>query len=262
LKMGVGLYQQPPQFQEVVPPLGTPGLQSNRAIHYALGYEQELTRHLEVSGEFFVKQLDNLVIGVASPSGLGTTYTNNGLGYVVGGEFLVKYKPDERFFGWIAYTLSRSARQNGPGQPEYLVSFDQTHILTVLGSVQLGHGWEFGGRFRLVSGNLVTPDVCDPFSSGCDPNRVNGLFFAPTGTYPPIPLTTQNTERLPLFHQLDIRVDKRWKWKVFQLSAYLDVQNVYNHQSAEALSYNFDYTARAFVNGLPILPSIGVRGDF
>ena len=26
--------------------------------------------------------------------------------------------------------------------------FDQTHILTVLGSYRLGNGWEFGARFR------------------------------------------------------------------------------------------------------------------
>jgi hypothetical protein len=262
IKAGVGLFQQPPQFQEVVPPLGTPSLSSNRAIHYALGYEQEITRHLEGSAEAFVKQLDNLVIGTADPSGLGTTYSNKSRGYVVGGEFLLKYKPDERFFGWVAYTLSRSARQDAPGEPEHLVAFDQTHILTILGSYRLGHGWEVGARFRLVSGNLITPNVCNASDPGCDPYRTNGLFHAPSGTYTPIPLTTQNTERLPLFHQLDLRVDKRWTFKAWQLSAYLDVQNVYNNQNAEAVGYNFNYTARQYVNGLPILPSIGVRADF
>ena len=38
--------------------------------------------------------------------------------------------------------------------PEQLFNFDQTHILTVLGSYRLGRGWEFGARFRLVSGSL------------------------------------------------------------------------------------------------------------
>ncbi|NUO54499.1 MAG: hypothetical protein HOV80_37115, partial [Polyangiaceae bacterium] len=71
-----------------------------------------------------------------------------------------------------------------------------------------------------------------------------------------------NTERLPLFHALDLRVDKRWKFKYWQLSTYLDVQNVYNNQNAEAVGYNFNYTAREYVNGLPILPSIGIRADF
>ena len=59
-----------------------------------------------------------------------------------------------------------------------------------------------------------------------------------------------------------MRVDKRWTFKAWQLSSYLDVQNIYNNQNAEAVGYNFNYTARQYVNGLPILPSIGIRADF
>jgi TonB family protein len=261
-KAGVGFFHQPPQFQESLPPLGTPNLKSNRALHYALGLEQELSRHIEASVEGFYKQLDSLVIGAASPSGASLEYTNTGKGYVVGSEVLIKYKPDDRFFGWIAYTLSRSARVDSPGDPEHLFNFDQTHILTVLGSYRLGHGWEFGARFRLISGNLITPNVCDNMSSSCDPARTGGLFHAPSGVYIPIPVTGPYSERLPLFHQLDLRVDKRWKFKSWELSAYLDVQNVYNHANVEGLQYNFNYTARQYVTGLPILPSIGLRGEF
>ena len=59
-----------------------------------------------------------------------------------------------------------------------------------------------------------------------------------------------------------MRVDKRWKFKSWQLSAYLDVQNVYNHSNAEAIEYNFNYTQRRFIPGLPVLPSLGLRADF
>src|SRR6185369_10736410 len=110
-----------------------------------------------------------------------TVYTSDGVGYVVGSEVLIKYKPDDRFFGWLAYTLSRSIRSDGLGQPERLVQFDQTHILTVLGSYRLGNGWEFGARFPLISGNLITPNVCDASSSACDPNRTSALWHAPSG---------------------------------------------------------------------------------
>jgi TonB family protein len=262
VKGGAGVYSQPPQFQQVIEAAGgNPDLDSNRAIHYSLGLEQELTRQIEVSGESFFKQLDRQVRATAAPDGSGTSYDNGRIGYVVGGEFLLKYKPDERFFGWVAYTLSRSVRQDGPGEEEFLVNFDQTHILTMLGSYKLGHGWEFGARWRLVSGNLVDPFVCNPAEAGCDPNRVNGLLFGGTGTYIPIPLGN-NTERLPPFHALDVRVDKRWQFAAWQLSAYLDIQNVYNNQNIEAISYNFNYTARQNVSGIPILPSIGLRADF
>lgn len=261
LKTGLGLYHQPPQFQQAIPPLGTDGITSNRAIHYALGLEQELTKQIDASAEGFVKQFDNQVVGATSASNTSLSYDNRGTGYAAGGEFLLRYKPDERFFGWVAYTLSRSVRQNGPDEEEYLVSFDQTHILTVIGSYQLGHGWEIGARFRLVSGNIIDPIVCDPQAPGCDPNRTNSLFHGPSGTYTAIPIG-RNSERLPLFHSLDLRVDKKWKFKYWSLSAYLDIQNAYNNQNPEAVGYNFNYTARQYVNGLPILPSLGLRGDF
>ena len=261
LKTGVGVYHQPPQFQQAIPPLGTEGVESNRAIHYALGLEQEVTTQLDASVEGFVKQLDNQVVGRASAEATALEYDNQGVGYAAGGEFLLRYKPDDRFFGWVAYTLSRSVRQNAPGEEEFLVNFDQTHILTMIGSVQLGHGWELGARFRLVSGNIIDPVVCDPQVPGCNPLRTNALFHGATGAYTPIPIGN-NSERLPVFHSLDLRVDKKWKFKYWAFSVYLDIQNVYNNQNPEAVGYNFNYTARQYVNGLPILPSIGIRGDF
>lgn len=262
VKAGLGFFHQPPQFQEALPPLGSTGLKSNRATHYALGLEQDLTKRIEGSIEGFYKQLDGIVIGSPSVTGAALDYTNISKGYVVGSEVLLKYKPDERFFGWVAYTLSRSARINRPGAEEHLIQYDQTHILTILGNYQLGHGWEFGARFRLVSGNLITPSVCDKSASDCDPNRTGSLFHAPSGVYTPIPFGSQFSERLPVFHQLDIRVDKRWRFPRWELSAYLDIQNLYNRANREGLQYNFNFTTRQYVAGLPILPSIGLRGDF
>jgi hypothetical protein len=259
VKGGVGLYYQPPQFQEAIEPFGTAGVKSNRSVHYGLGVEQELTKQLEVSVEGFYKDLDQLV--VSSPRLGGQEYANDGTGYAAGGELLLKYKPDERFFGWAAYTLSRSARMDAPDEEEYLTPWDQTHVLTVLGSIKVGRGWEVGARFRLVSGNLVTPIVCNPEEAGCIANRLNAIYHAPSTTYSPLAFGSDNSERLPMFHQLDIRGDKTWKFKTWQMSLYIDIQNVYNHGNTEGLSYNYNYTKREFVTGLPFLPSIGLRGE-
>jgi hypothetical protein len=65
-----------------------------------------------------------------------------------------------------------------------------------------------------------------------------------------------------MFHQLDLRVDKTWKYPGWQLSTYLDLQNAYNQGNVEGVSYNYNYTQQTRATGLPFLPSLGLRADF
>ena len=71
-----------------------------------------------------------------------------------------------------------------------------------------------------------------------------------------------NSARNPLFHQLSIRVEKAWKFQAWQIAGYIDVQNLYNHRSQEALQYSYNFAQSKPVQGLPVLPSIGVRAEF
>ena len=245
LKGGVGLYHQPPELQETNEVFGTPGISSTRATHYSLGLEQEISEQIEVSVEGFYKDLDNLVSRTPSADG-SFDYNNEGEGRTFGGELLLKYKPDDLFFGWIAYSLARSVRRDAPGDEERLFQYDQTHNLTVLGSFQLPWGLEAGARFRLISGSPFTPLRDNP-----------SAIYAADGTeYVPL-IAAPFSDRLPTFHQLDLRIDKRWQFESWRLSAYLDVQNVYNNRAEESISYNYNFTQQRFQLGLPTLPSPG-----
>jgi hypothetical protein len=66
---------------------------------------------------------------------------------------------------------------------------------------------------------------------------------------------------LPIFEQLDIRVDKAWQTVNFKFSVYADIQNVYNRGNVEGISYNFNSSQSVFATGIPFLPSIGMRGE-
>jgi len=250
LKGGVGLYHQPPQPYQSIEPFGSKGVGSESAIHYSAGFEQELSRPLELSVEGFYKDLNNLVVPVAaaSSSGNGQSYQNNGSGRVYGSEFLLRYKPEGRFFGWVAYTLSRSERRDAAGNATYLFDYDQTHILTALGSYKLGRGWQAGMRFRFVSGTPYTPEL-------------GGVMDYDAGTYAPISSNDRNSGRTGAFHQLDLRIDKTWTFSAWKLSAYLDVQNSYLHANPEGVSYNYNYSKSSNLTGLPFLPIIGLRGE-
>lgn len=249
LKGGVGMFYQPPQPNESVPPYGVAGLGNNRSTHYSLGIERELAPHLDVSIEGFYKDLRNLVVqrDAASSTASGATWANTGSGRVYGAEFLLRYRNDGKFFGWIAYTLSKSQRRDAPGESLRDFQYDQTHILSVLGSYQLGNGWQIGGRFRYVTGNPYTP-------------YTGGVADYDAGAYSAIPGPLYSA-RDGAFHQLDLRVDKTWKFSSWKFSTYLDVQNTYNHRNPEGQQYNYNYSKSQAVAGLPILPIIGVRGE-
>ncbi|HET7542793.1 MAG TPA: TonB family protein [Polyangiaceae bacterium] len=250
LKGGVGLYHQPPEPYQSIEPFGSPGVRSPSAVHTSLGIEQEISHPLELSVEGFYKDLNDLVVPVAAAdqSANGQAYQNIGSGRIYGSEFLLRYKPDGRFFGWVAYTLSRSERRDAGDSASYVYDYDQTHILTALGSYQLGRGWQAGARFRYISGTPYTP-------------ALGGVMDYDAGAYAPINSSDRNSARTGAFHQLDLRVDKTWTFKAWKLSAYLDVQNTYFHKNPEGVSYNYNYSKSSSLSGIPFLPIIGLRGE-
>ncbi len=94
------------------------------------------------------------------------------------------------------------------------------------------------------------------------PTRVNALFNAASGTYTAIPLSRpRSASDCPSSSSSTCASTTAWRFKIWKLSTYLDVQNAYNQTNVEGLTYNFNYTARSYVAGLPILPSIGIRAE-
>src|SRR5439155_1729086 len=98
-------------------------------------------------------------------------YSNDGLGRAYGLEVLLRHEVTRNFFGWVAYTLSKSEERTS-GTPQGYINgqYDQTHILTILGSYKLPFGFELGARFRYVTGNPITPVIhtADMYSVDAD----------------------------------------------------------------------------------------------
>lgn len=248
LKGGTGLFFQAPGLVELALNDEQAELLTQRSFQNSLGVEQDLSRQLRLSVEGFYNLLDGLTTRSPGPDG-SLAYNSHGTGRIFGVEGMLRYEPDEHFFGWISYTLSRSERTWVPGGPSTLFYLDQTHILTALGSYELGKGWTAGVRFRYTTGNLYTPCL-------------GGLFSSTGANYVCVSGPT-NSQRLPSFNQLDVRIDKRFQFKDFSLSVYLDLINAYNRENADIPAYNFDYSAfRPQTASLPIVPSLGIRGEF
>ena len=63
-------------------------------------------------------------------------------------------------------------------------------------------------------------------------------------------------------HQLDLRLEKAWQYEIWRLLVYLDVYNAYNHAPVEGVRHNYNFSERFYSSGAPIIPSLGVQGEF
>lgn len=252
LKAGVGLFSQPPEPPQALKGLGNPNLLWTHAVHYSAGVDQDLTEDLTLGVEGFYKSVFDRVVttdfqaaamqGVINPP----PFDNDGIGRIYGLEVSGRKQAKGRWFGFLSYTLMRSERKDHD-EPWRLFNYDQTHILSLASTVLLGRGWELGGTVRIVSGNPTTPIVGGSYDQDI------GQYTAVNGR--------PNSTRTPLFHRLDVRVEKKWKFDSWRLAFYLDVQNAYNHRQVEGTTYSFNYKESAAIKGLPILPIIGLRGE-
>ena len=256
LKAGAGLfhmYQQAPYADAV---LGNPKLRAEQAWHFTVGLDARplpFWRALRVELNLFYKDLRNLAVTSFDNTQrddkiVPERYSDEGIGRVYGGDLLLKVDNGKKVYGWISYTLLKSERKDHPGDPWRPFQYDQTHILTIIAGYHLPWEIDVGARFRYVTGNPST--ALGP-----------GVLDADQGVVIPIP-GAPYAERLPPFISLDLRVDKRFTFKSWILSVYLDVSNVTNNGNVEGYAYSYDYTQRQAVTGLPILPSLGIRASF
>jgi TonB family protein len=249
LKGAFGYFYEPPQVRQTLEGYGTSDLRSVRALQSSLGIEQQLSQQLSLSVEGFHLDLGDLI--TRRPQAAGRLeYQNTATGNVLGAELLLRYEPDERFFGWLSYTLSRSERRWGRGESEVLFDFDQTHILAAVASLRIGRGWELGARLRAVSGNPATPCI-------------SGLYSAFENGYLCLNGAFQSVRSAP-FYQLDLRLEKRWQLaEQAGITAYLEVINATARENKDAPVYSFDFSQRGYASSnLPLLPNLGARFDF
>jgi hypothetical protein len=245
LKGGIGKFSQAPEIFYALDGFGNRNLKPSYAMHASAGVEQRFDDGAAmVSAEGFYKSLHDLLAD--TPGGRQPLFENAGSGRVFGMEIFARVMPKGRFFGLLSYTLARSER-SAYGGPYSLYDLDQTHNFVGSGVYRLGRGWEVGASFRLVSGNPLTPVLRSTYDANVD------LYRPAYGA--------KNSDRAPFFHRLDVRIEKKWTFEAWKLATYLDVQNAYNAQNQEGFNYNYDYTARKVFYGLPIIPSLGVRGE-
>jgi len=242
----VGLYSQPPAAQDLSAVFGTPTLGPEKALHASLGESVALAARLSLSVTGFYRYLSELAVRDPSPTPkLAGALLDGGIGSSYGVQFLIEQRDWYGFSGSLAYTASRSERRDTPESNARLFDGDQSHVLSAQGSQTLS-AWTLGARLR--------------FANGTPRTAVTGAFFdAKSAAHQPI-FGTVNSQRLPSFWQLDLRLDRKFELASRALLlAYLELLNVTNHENVEEYVYSQDYARRGAVTGMPFVAMAGLR---
>lgn len=256
LKGSLGTFHQPQSFVIDLPGLGSFVVDSGpqRSYQISQGVEIALPWELGLDVQAYYSDFANLSEPDIGGEGDFFDTDSNGIfepldGRAYGVELLLRRHLGAGVFGWIAYTLARSERDYRSGAATS--DFDQTHVLNLVLSWDVGAGWRLGGRFHFRSGRPYTPQ---DWIAPMPPEFVGAC--SPAGP--------RNSERLPPFYRLDLRVDKKWTFETWWFALYFEFINV--TFTAEPLSMECDAyeEPHVYVSEVPyiVIPTLGFRGVY
>jgi len=210
-------------------------LRDPRAYHYVLGLSRLLTESTRLTVEIYDKEYRNcpmdpsqaelFVLDEAVDAGLFLNHeqlVDNGRAYTRGIEVMVQKKLAEEIYGVIAgsYFRSRYRDLNGAWRDRL---YDNRLTVTVEGGYKPSKEWEFSMRWLFAGGAPYTP---------FDEDASTALF---RGVYD---RARVNEERLPHYHSLNLRVDRRFHFTTSTLIVYLSIWNVYGRKNVAQYSWN------------------------
>ena len=229
----VGLYYQLPSYT-ALGFKGEEGVYVNRHLDYisvsqeSLGLSWTPNENMELSVEGFYKLYGHMPFSLSDQIPLsckGNDYgtignealSSEAKGRSYGVELMFKWLLTQKLNLSSSLTIFKSEFKDGE-QGSYVPSaWDNRFILNMSGTYNFPKHWSLGAKVSCIGGSPYTPYDVEK-SSLVEAWNVQGRAYYDYSRY--------NQERLPVFGQLDVRVDKTFYLKKCMLGFYLDIQNI------------------------------------
>ncbi|MDH3269584.1 MAG: hypothetical protein OEM46_12110, partial [Ignavibacteria bacterium] len=234
--------------------LKTPG-----AVHYIAGVSHDLWDATRLSVEVYYKDYFNFPINPEQPTmflfdqsqvfGIfwsNTFLEDNGRANAKGIEVILQKKLAKDFYGLVSGSLTNSSYQDYYGNQHNRI-YDNMFNFNIEGGYILGNDWEFKVRWVYAGGAPYTP-----FDYEASKEAGVGIWD----------LSRTNSERLPDYHSMNLRIDKRFYFSTSSLLLYLSVWNVYNRENVASYYWNEVTNEIDSQTQWSTLPVIGVEYEF
>lgn len=211
------------------------------SIHYTVGTQFLPRNDLRFTLEAFYKDYRDYPVSLTngiSYANIGTdfaavgsdNFSTVGRGRVYGMEFYVQQKLIKNLFYVASATVYKSefSGVDGKFSPS---TWDYGFVVSTTFSYKFKKNWDIGLKYRIAGGQPYTP-----FDVGAS---TASYLATGVGSYDYAQL---NTQRLPFFQQLDLRVDKKFNFKKFSLNLFVDFQNIFFYKTPYLPKFTFERT--------------------
>lgn len=241
-----------------------------RSDHYVLGLQHYFSPSSTISLEGFYKRYNDYPVSVRD----GVSLANKGGGFEVlgsepietigkgrsyGAELQFQQKLSNNFYGIFAYTWFYS-EFTGFDLNSYIPSvWDSRHLVSLTGGYKLKRDWEISARYRFAGETPFVPTDLE----------------ATLNNYPEIILdySRLGDEKLGIFSQLDLRIDKKLNFKNFAFDVFIEAQNILGQDIPSPTDYGLSRDSMGMVldprslvaipnDSGQIIPSLGIVVDF
>ncbi|MEN8224069.1 MAG: TonB-dependent receptor [Bacteroidota bacterium] len=245
LNTSYGLFAQYPPFYKIFLDARNANLKTNKSTHYIVGLEYLITEDLQLKVEGFYKDMYDLAVVLTDTSSL---YTSTGTGNAKGIEFTITKKLSSNLYLLLNYTYCKSIRKDAKFKQEYDFDYDSPNMANLMATYKLGDWWNISLSCRYSTGLPYTPyDISTRY-------QINGKWYCEKGE--------KNSERLPNYFRIDTRVDRRFVFHNYNITAFIEIWNLTNNENVISYDYSDDFLTKESVTLFSLMPMIGVSIEF
>ena len=229
------------------------------AYHGILGVSHLLSDDTRLTIETYYKEYDNFPMDPAQPQmfladelgfarmvGNFETLKAEGKAWAAGLEAIIQKKLVAGVYGLLAGSYSRTRYRGLDGMWRDRL-FDNKVNFSVEGGYKPNNKWEFGLRWICAGGRPQTP-------LDLDRSRLQNVSVRDASRV--------NEDRIPAYHSLNLRMDRRYHFEKSSLIVFLSIWNAYNRKNVSMYYWNEVERKEDVLYQWSMLPVIGLEYEF
>lgn len=170
----------------------------------------------------------------------------DGRAWARGVDFIVQKKMKDQFYGTISGSFFRSRYRDQKGE-WHNRNYDVKYLFNIIGGYRPNNKWEVSARWSYIGERPYTP-------INTEASRQENTTIRKIEQF--------NEKRLPAYHSLFLRMDRRFFFNKSSITTYLSLWNAYNRKNVHSYHWNSQENQITQTTQFDLIPVGGFEFEF